>query len=111
MRQKKNLDRWARRKLRYQNPRLKKKLFGHLIFAPCYYCKSIFLLNDLTIEHLTPLILGGTNEDNNIALACAPCNHQKGREVWLQIKNERKKNRNHEQHPAQYHRKNWKMSL
>jgi 5-methylcytosine-specific restriction endonuclease McrA len=65
------------------NGQIKKRLFGHLILAPCFYCKKVFLVDQLTIEHLLPLTLGGTNVDNNIALACAPCNHEKGRETWF----------------------------
>ena len=65
------------------NKRLKKTLFGHLIFASCYYCKEVFLTENLTIEHITPLSYNGTNEPDNITLACAPCNHSRGRLSWL----------------------------
>lgn len=64
------------------NKQLKRRLFGHLFIFPCCHCKVVFFLDELTIEHLKPLTLGGTNEDSNIALACAPCNSQKGREAW-----------------------------
>lgn len=32
----------------------------------------------MTLEHLTPLVLGGTNEQWNLALACYQCNNQRG---------------------------------
>src|SRR5271166_7116703 len=66
------------------NAQLKKKLFGHLFVAPCCYCRSVFFLTDLTVEHITPLCLGGTDDPTNIALACQPCNHERGRQSWFQ---------------------------
>lgn len=65
------------------NTKLKKKLFGDKVFAPCIYCKQIFWMDKLTIEHLTPLSFGGGNDPSNVALACGPCNNAKGRESWL----------------------------
>jgi len=37
----------------------------------CVYCGSI---KDLCLDHLIPLIKGGDNEADNLALACKPCN-------------------------------------
>jgi 5-methylcytosine-specific restriction endonuclease McrA len=95
-----------RRKKRFNqikiNQQLKKRLFGHLSIAPCYYCKSIFLYINLTIEHLKPLAFGGTNEDSNIALACLPCNRRKGKEA-LALKRCKDKN---EQYSSQHSREN-----
>ena len=65
------------------NNQLKKKLYKHIAIAACCYCKEVFLITNLTIEHLTPLSLGGTNDASNIDLACAPCNRQKGKETWM----------------------------
>jgi 5-methylcytosine-specific restriction endonuclease McrA len=65
------------------NKNLKKTLFKNIAFAPCYYCKFAFVIDNLTIEHILPRCLGGTNEPNNITLACAPCNQTKGRESWM----------------------------
>jgi 5-methylcytosine-specific restriction protein A len=80
--------------------KLKKKLFGHLFMAPCCYCRRVFMVDDLTIEHVIPLILGGTHDEANIALACAPCNHQRGKEAWFHKRQLRKQY--YEQHSAQY---------
>jgi 5-methylcytosine-specific restriction endonuclease McrA len=49
-------------------------------------------MKELTIEHITPLCLGGTNDESNITLACAPCNQTKGKEVWAKIKKENREN-------------------
>lgn len=74
------------------NKSLKRRLFGHLVISSCYYCKKVFLVDNLTIEHLKPLLFGGTNSDDNIALACAPCNQEKGKEAWFQKRNLLKRN-------------------
>jgi len=65
------------------NSQLKRKLYKNIAIAPCCYCRKVFLLDNLTIEHLVPLSMGGTNDASNIDLACAPCNRQKGKETWF----------------------------
>lgn len=38
----------------------------------------------ITVEHLMPLILGGSNELSNLALACFACNNERGCDLdWL----------------------------
>lgn len=103
------LRRVQRLKQKKTNAKLKKKLFGHLFFAPCCYCRYIFLWADLTIEHLTPLSLGGTNDHSNIALACEPCNKNRGREA-LQYKKLLNK-KYHEEYYAKYHQQNRQGTL
>jgi HNH endonuclease len=42
----------------------------------CEYChapESIFNVV-LEVEHITPVVAGGTNDDDNLALACRSCN-------------------------------------
>jgi len=72
------------------NNSLKKKLFGHLYFKGCFYCKKVFLFKSLTIEHKVPLSLGGTSSPDNIELACRNCNSENGKKSFhifqLQIK-------------------------
>ena len=65
------------------NNKIKKTYYKYIMMAPCYYCKYVFLINNLTIEHLVPRSIGGSNDISNITLACAPCNRQKGREFWF----------------------------
>lgn len=81
------------------NSSLKKRLYKNVFMAPCCYCNRVFLIDKLTIEHIVPLSRGGTNEDSNIALACAPCNQEKGRIAWFQNK-EIKKHEYKVQHSA-----------
>lgn len=46
----------------------------------CWYCKRSFPLGQLTIEHLLPRSLGGTNAMTNLRWACSPCNQERGRQ-------------------------------
>jgi len=77
--------------------------------APCYYCKEVFLLDKLTIEHLIALCLGGTNDPNNITLACSPCNNQKGKDAWT--KKQQINKEFYEKYHQQYNKQNWQESL
>jgi 5-methylcytosine-specific restriction endonuclease McrA len=45
-----------------------------LLDDPCTFCGST---ENITIEHLTPLIKGGTNVKENLAAACKSCNSRK----------------------------------
>jgi len=52
----------------------------------CIHCNArLVVLGDgmpvgpITVEHLVPTSAGGTDALNNLALACARCNHEKGR--------------------------------
>lgn len=99
-------ERFKQRKI---NQKLKRRLFGHLVMSPCCYCKQVFLINQLTIEHIVPLVMAGTNDDDNIALACAPCNRQKGKEVCAE---KRKLNKEfYEKHYPQYYKQNRQRTL
>jgi hypothetical protein len=42
----------------------------------CYYCRREMHLGMSTLEHITPLSLGGTNDPENLAIACVKCNRQ-----------------------------------
>jgi len=44
----------------------------------CCWCGKFFPKNDLTIEHIKPKSLGGSNAPENLALACSPCNRLRG---------------------------------
>lgn len=96
---KKRLNKDRKRQLRI-NTSIKKRLFKNIFVKPCCYCKVVFLIDELTVEHIVPLSFGGTNEDNNIALACAPCNHEKGRESWFLRREIRKEK--YEQYSSQH---------
>lgn len=49
----------------------------------CRYCGTTN--SDFHIDHIVPVIMGGTNDPDNLCVACAPCNHSKHAtplEVW-----------------------------
>jgi len=101
IRRERKVKRYKQKRL---NIKLKKKLFGHLFMAPCCYCLRAFLVETLTIEHITPLCLGGTNDPSNIALACEPCNNDRGRDAWFQRRQINKKY--YEQYHTQHRNEN-----
>jgi len=46
----------------------------------CWYCKGQFVPGKRvrTIDHVVPLGVGGRSQPDNLRLACARCNHDKG---------------------------------
>lgn len=43
----------------------------------CYYCGERVPPRDLTMDHLVPLVRGGTSAKHNLVPACKKCNSQK----------------------------------
>ncbi len=43
----------------------------------CYYCNKKFDVQDLTMDHIVPLIRGGKSIKSNIVPACKDCNNKK----------------------------------
>ena len=43
----------------------------------CYYCGKEFPLQDLTMDHIVPIIRGGKSAKNNLVPACKECNNKK----------------------------------
>lgn len=43
----------------------------------CYYCKGHFTPQELSMDHLVPVIRGGKSTKANIVPACKPCNDDK----------------------------------
>ena len=44
----------------------------------CYLCLKCIKFGEDSLEHKIPLSCGGTNEYNNLAVACRSCNSSKG---------------------------------
>lgn len=44
----------------------------------CLYCGNNFAPRDLSRDHVTPMVQGGTDTWNNVVSACKRCNHHKG---------------------------------
>ena len=44
----------------------------------CMFCGVRRKLPNLQIDHINPVVRGGSNETSNLQLLCAPCNQRKG---------------------------------
>jgi 5-methylcytosine-specific restriction endonuclease McrA len=51
-------------------------------FGRCQWCNVELRVEESTIDHIVPLSLGGTHAWANLALACGPCNRDKGTNDW-----------------------------
>ena len=49
----------------------------------CIYCGEKHYEHDLTIDHVHPRTMGGTNITSNCVPACRSCNQSKGSQNWL----------------------------
>ena len=47
-------------------------------FNMCLYCGGMFTVRELSRDHVTPMVQGGTDQWNNVVTACKRCNHHKG---------------------------------
>ena len=63
------------------------KKFGTLT---CYLCEKQIQFGKDNLEHKTPLFRGGTNDYNNLAVACKICNCKKYTKTELEYHNSRK---------------------
>jgi 5-methylcytosine-specific restriction enzyme A len=43
----------------------------------CYYCRNKFPVDELTMDHLVPLVRGGRSVKENLVPACKKCNSDK----------------------------------
>lgn len=67
---------------------LKKTSWWHnkLQKKTCYYCEKIFCIENLTMDHLVPLIRGGRSIKNNLVVACKKCNSSKKYKTLVEIR-------------------------
>ncbi len=49
----------------------------------CIYCGEKHHEHDLTIDHVHPRTMGGTNITSNCVPACRSCNQSKGSQNWI----------------------------
>ena len=68
---KKIVWRHTRRKKRSQGTR---KMLYHQFDGRCQLCGKKLTLENMTLDHIIPLDLGGEDELSNIQIACASCN-------------------------------------
>lgn len=43
----------------------------------CWYCGSALTIDSASIDHITPMSCGGTDDYGNLALTCTFCNYAK----------------------------------
>ena len=68
---------------RRRRPRFSKtNLFIRDLYT-CQYCSQEFSRNNLTLDHVRPLSLGGRTKWDNIVAACGPCNTRKGNKTHM----------------------------
>lgn len=65
---------WRAVNVKRQNLKHKKQRLQERDGRGCFFCQIDPGLDKLTIEHLLNLSQGGTNNENNLCLACEPCN-------------------------------------
>ncbi len=51
----------------------------------CYYCGRKFPPNELTMDHVVPIIRGGRSEKNNLVPACKECNARKKHQLGFEF--------------------------
>lgn len=75
----------------------------------CHYCKCQMTDCDgvsptsLTLDHVIPLALGGTNHRSNMVAACFACNQNKADKLPFQPQIKRAKRRKTKRVPADFH--------
>lgn len=62
------------------SPDVRKLLYIHA-GGRCELCGREMALEDVTIDHIKPLAMGGTNDVSNLACTCFGCNQLKGSAV------------------------------
>lgn len=65
---------------------IKRMKFGGREVMPCAYCGTSLTIDTATLDHVRPVSRGGAHAQDNLVLACAPCNNAKGcktRAAWM----------------------------
>lgn len=66
-------------KERKSRSKMEKEDFYHKANGKCYYCKKFIPSpNEMILDHKIPISRYGSDEDENIAVACKRCDHIKG---------------------------------
>lgn len=58
--------------------KLKKRLAKGRTVVHCSACSRLVFVDDVTLEHIVPLSLGGTYDFWNLTLTCGKCNSKRG---------------------------------
>lgn len=67
---------WRSVSRRRQSVTQKKKELAERDGCFCFFCGAAYSVGDLTVEHLLSFSHGGSDNANNLCLACEPCNRK-----------------------------------
>ena len=73
---------------RRRTPRFSKTNLYLRDLYTCQYCNTQFTRSHLTLDHVTPISLGGKTTWTNIVAACNPCNSRKGNKTHMKPRNQ-----------------------
>lgn len=51
------------------------------LFSLCAYCRQLFQLDEMTLDHVVPVSRGGVHAIKNKVLACKKCNSRKANKL------------------------------
>lgn len=51
----------------------------------CYHCENKFKADELTMDHLIPIVRGGKSNKKNCVTSCKDCNSKKGHKTRAEI--------------------------
>ncbi|MGE0762220.1 MAG: HNH endonuclease [Bdellovibrionales bacterium] len=51
----------------------------------CYHCGERFSGEELSMDHLIPIVRGGVSSKNNVVVSCKPCNSAKGHSTRAEL--------------------------
>ena len=71
---------------RRRTPRFSKNNLYLRDLYTCQYCSTKHTKQELTLDHVIPLSLGGKTRWDNIVAACGPCNSRKGNKITIKPK-------------------------
>ena len=67
---------------------LKKTLWwrNKLSKKECYYCGNKFDVDNLSMDHLVPVVRGGRSTKSNVVVSCKKCNFDKKHKTLVEIR-------------------------
>ena len=76
------------KKERQKARELKKTLWwrNKLSEKKCYYCGNKFDIDELSMDHLVPVVRGGRSIKGNLVVACKKCNFDKKHKTLVEIR-------------------------
>lgn len=51
----------------------------------CYHCGEKFAKDELTMDHLIPIVRGGKSNKKNCVVSCKSCNSKKGYKTTVEL--------------------------